>query len=202
MHTLPRRLALACLLAGPALLAAGSGRLTAAELAEGSLGDPAAPVTMIEYSSLTCPHCAAFHTETLPGLKQRFIDAGKLRLVVRDFPLDESALKGAMIAHCAGPERYVRFMDVFFAQQQSWARAADPVAALKQLAKLGGLGEEQVDACLADKALEEAVLQARLTGQQTFNIRSTPTFIIDGKAYPGNRSVDEFAAIIEPLLPQ
>jgi protein-disulfide isomerase len=159
-------------------------------------------VTMIEYSSLTCPHCAAFHTDTLPGLKQRFIDAGKLRLVVRDFPLDESALKGAMIAHCAGPERYVRFMDVFFAQQQSWARAADPVAALKQLAKLGGLGEEQVDACLADKALEEAVLQARLTGQQTFNIRSTPTFIIDGKAYPGNRSVDEFAAIIEPLLPQ
>jgi protein-disulfide isomerase len=202
MHTLPRRLALACLLAGPALLAAGSGRLTAAELAEGSLGDPAAPVTMIEYSSLTCPHCAAFHTDTLPGLKQRFIDAGKLRLVVRDFPLDESALKGAMIAHCAGPERYVRFMDVFFAQQQSWARAADPVAALKQLAKLGGLGEEQVDACLADKALEEAVLQTRLSGQQTFNIRSTPTFIIDGKAYPGNRSVDEFAAIIEPLLPQ
>jgi protein-disulfide isomerase len=200
MHTLPRRLALACLLAGPALLAAGSGRLTAAELAEGSLGDPAAPVTMIEYSSLTCPHCAAFHTDTLPGLKQRFIDAGKLRLVVRDFPLDESALKGAMIAHCAGPERYVRFMDVFFAQQQSWARAADPVAALKQLARLGGLGEAEIDACLADKALEEAVLQTRLSGQQTFNIRSTPTFIIDGKAYPGNRSVEEFGEIIEPLL--
>jgi protein-disulfide isomerase len=197
MRTLPMRWAFAALLA---VLCSGPATAPAAELVESVVGDPQAPVTMIEYSSLTCPHCASFHTDTLPGLKERYIDTGKVRLVLRDFPLDESALRAAMIAHCAGPERHARFIDVFFAQQQNWARAQDPVQALTQLAKLGGLGEAEVQACLADRELEEAVLQARLDGQQQFEIRSTPTFIVDGKAYPGNRSVDEFAEIIEPLL--
>jgi protein-disulfide isomerase len=202
MRMLPRRLALASLLAGLSLLGLARGGALAAEVVEGTVGDPAAPVTMIEYSSLTCPHCASFHTDTLPGLKERYIDTGKVRLVVRDFPLDEVALKAAVIAHCAGPERYPRFVDVFFTQQQSWARAQDPVAALKQLARLGGLGEAEIEACLADEAMEKAVLQTRLDGQRQFDIRSTPTFIIGGKAYPGNRTVDEFAALIDPLLPQ
>jgi len=197
MRTLPLRWVPALLLA---VLWLGSASAPAAELQESAIGDPQAPVTMIEYSSLTCPHCAAFHTETLPGLKERYIDTGKVRLVLRDFPLDEVALRGAMIAHCAGPERHARFVDVFFAQQQNWAQAEDPVQALTQLAKLGGLGAAEVKACLADQELEKAVLQARLDGQQRFDIRSTPTFIIDGKAYPGNRSVEEFAEIIDPML--
>jgi len=201
MPLLARRTALAGFLAGLSLLGTRAVRAQGSTTPlEASIGDPAAPVTMIEYSSLTCPHCAAFHKEVLPGLKERYFDTGKVRLVLRDFPLDESALRAAMIAHCAGPERYPAFVDVFFAQQQSWARASDPVAALKQLARLGGLGEAEIDACLADKKLEEAVLQARLQGQNQFDIQSTPTFIIDGKAYPGSRSVDEFAAIIDPLL--
>ena len=151
---------------------------------------------------MTCPHCAAFHADTLPGLKARYIDTGKVRLVLRDFPLDQNALKAAMIAHCAGPERQPQFVEVFFAQQASWARAGDPVQALKQLAQLGGLGPAQVDACLADKALEDAVLQARLEGQEKYDIQSTPSFIIDGKTYAGDQSVDKFAAIIDPLLAQ
>ena len=200
MLMLSRRLVVVGLAAGVTLLGVGRSGAQGAEVVEGSVGDPAAPVTIIEYSSLTCPHCAAFHEETLPGLKERYIDTGKVRLILRDFPLDESALRAAVIAHCAGPERYPTFIDVFFAQQETWARAADPVQALKQLAKLGGLGEAEIDACLADGSMEEAVLQMRLQGQQQFQIRSTPTFIIDGKPLTGNRTVDEFAAVIDPLL--
>jgi protein-disulfide isomerase len=106
------------------------------------------------------------------------------------------------VAHCAGPERQPKFVDVFFAQQQSWARASDPVQALKQLARLGGLGADQIDACLADKDLENAVLQARLDGEKQYDIRSTPTFIIGGKSYAGEQSADEFAKLIDPLLPK
>lgn len=172
----------------------------AADLGELVLGDPNAPVTVIEYASLTCDHCGAFHRETLPEFKRRYVDTGKVKLVYRDFPLEPNALRAAVIARCAGPERRYRFIDAFFGHQDGWAHAADPLAALKQLAKLGGLGEAEIDACLADKRLEEAVLQSRLTGQATFDIRSTPTFIINGKAYPGNRSIEDFAEIIDPLL--
>jgi protein-disulfide isomerase len=174
----------------------------AVDLGEPALGDPAAPVTIIEYSSMTCPHCASFHANILPELKKRYIDTGKVRLVLRDFPLDQNALRASVIAHCAGPERQPQFVEVFFAQQQTWARASDPVQALKQLAQLGGLSADKVDACLADKALEEAVLQARLEGQEKYDIKSTPSFIIDGKTIAGAQSVEDFAVIIDPLVGQ
>jgi protein-disulfide isomerase len=193
------RFAVLCVLGA---LSFGAERAFAVDLGDPAIGDPAAPVTIIEYSSLTCPHCAAFHAKILPELKQRYIDTGKVRLVLRDFPLDATALKAAIVAHCAGPERQPQFVEVFFAQQQNWARAADPVQALKQLAKLGGLGEAQIDACLADKELENAILQARLDGEQKYEINSTPSFIIDGKTVAGEQSVDAFAAMIDPLLPK
>ncbi len=190
------------LIAGLALLIAAVliGRGASAEVAEQVMGDPNAPVTIIEYASLTCPHCAAFHKETLPGLKERYIDTGKVKLSFRDFPLDENAKRAAMLAHCAGPERYFRFLDVFFAQQGSWAVARDPVAALKQLARLGGMSEEAANACLADKSVDDAVLRARLEGQDKYSVRSTPSFIVNGKLYAGERSVEDFAQIIDPLL--
>lgn len=172
----------------------------AADLGELVLGDPAAPVTIIEYASLSCDHCGAFHRETLPVFKERYIDTGKVKLVFRDFPLEQGALRAAMIARCAGPERRYNFVDAFFSHQEGWSHAKDPLAALKQLAKLGGLSGPEIDTCLADKSLEEAVLQSRLTGQSSFDIRSTPTFIINGRAYPGSQSVEELAAIIDPLL--
>jgi protein-disulfide isomerase len=166
------------------------------------LGDKNAPVTIIEYASLDCPHCAAFQTETLPELKKRYIDTGKVKLEFHDFPLHEIAVRAAQIVHCAGPDRAEKFADVIFRQQRSWETAKDPLAGLKQLAKLGGLTDDQINACLADKGLEDAILQSRLEGEQKYQVDSTPTFIVDGKKYAGNRSIDEFAQIIDPLLPK
>ncbi|HET6469481.1 MAG TPA: DsbA family protein [Geminicoccaceae bacterium] len=183
-----------------ALVTGGAAR--AAEVQERVRGNPDAPVTMIEYSSLTCPHCAAFHQETLPALKERYIDTGKVKHVMRDFPLDQYALQAAVVAHCAGPDRYFTFLDALFAAQQNWARASNPTEALKQFARLGGLPPEQVDACLADQAMQDAVLQIRLEGEQQYNIRSTPSFIINGELFAGARTIDGFAEIIDPLVAQ
>ena len=174
----------------------------AAEPQEQILGKPDAPVTIIEYASLTCSHCAQFHNEVLPKLKERYIAPGKVRLIYRDFPLDQTALAAATLAHCAGPERYFSMLEVLFETQSNWARAEDPIAALKQLGKLGGLTDQAMDACLADETLTNGILQGRLAGENEYKIGSTPTFIIDGKAYPGSRDVEEFAKLIEPLLDQ
>ena len=178
----------------------GSASASAADVAERSKGDPEAPVTMIEYASLTCPHCASFHTEILPGIEERYIDTGKVRLIMRDFPLDQVALAASVIAHCAGEERYFQFIDALFTSQEQWARASDPAEALLQLAQLGGLPKEEARACLDDQAMGEAVLQMRLDAQEAFEIRSTPSFVINGTLYTGSRSVDDFAEIFDPLI--
>jgi protein-disulfide isomerase len=193
---LPRRSLAALAMALPLVAA----RTAGAAVEERVLGDPAAPVTIIEYASLTCPHCAAFHKDVLPALKERYIQPGKVKLVFRDFPLDQTALMAAVLAHCAGPERYFAFLDALFSTQQTWARAADPIAALKQIARLGGLSEDRADACLADGAMQDAVLQSRLDGERAHDIRSTPSFVIDGQTYSGGRGIDDLAAIIDPML--
>jgi protein-disulfide isomerase len=174
----------------------------AAEPQEQVLGKPNAPVTIIEYASLTCSHCAQFHNEVLPKLKERYIAPGKVRLIYRDFPLDQTALAAAALAHCAGPDRYFSMLEVLFKTQSNWARADDPIAALKQLGKLGGLTDQAMNACLADEQLTNGILQGRLAGENEYKIGSTPTFVIDGKAYPGSRDVEEFAKLIDPLLDQ
>jgi protein-disulfide isomerase len=170
-----------------------------AETLEHSLGDPGAPVTIIEYSSLTCPHCAQFHNEVLPELKERYIATGKVRLVYRDFPLDQRALQASVLAHCAGPDRYFGLLEVMFRTQPTWARS-DDLSQLRGLGRLAGMSEAQMDACLADEDLVDGILKTRLDGQEEFDLRSTPTFIIDGQAHAGSRSVEEFSALIDPLL--
>jgi protein-disulfide isomerase len=174
----------------------------AAEPQERILGHPDAPVTIIEYASLTCPHCAQFHNEVLPALKERYIDPGKVRLIYRDFPLDQVALAAAALAHCAGPDRYFSMLDAMFETQSNWARENDPIAALKRLGKLGGLTEERMQACLNDQQLTDGILQTRLEGQNQYEIGSTPTFVIDGKTYSGSRDVEEFGELLDPLLDQ
>lgn len=176
------------------------GESSAAEVGERSIGDADASVTIIEYSSLTCPHCATFHNEILPDLKERYVETGKVRMVFRDFPLNEPAVDAAVLAHCAGADRYVGFLDVLFQTQESWSQATDPREALKQLGKLGGLGDSEMDACFADESMVDGVLQSRLDGQNEHKIQSTPSFVINGETYAGSRDIEAFAEIIDPLL--
>ena len=169
-------------------------------LGEAVLGASDAPVTVIEYASMTCPHCASFHANAMPALKEEYIDQGKVRLVYRDFPLDANALKAAIVARCGGEDSYFAFVDVIFTQQQRWARAPDPIAALKQLVQIGGLSGTEVDACLADKTLEEAVLSDRLSGQNEHNVESTPTFIVNDQKHVGIDDPAEWRKILDPML--
>lgn len=186
-------------LALAAMLPAGPAR--AASYAEQALGVEGAPVTVIEYASMTCPHCAAFHAETFPKLKTEYIDTGKVRLVFRDFPLDGTALLGAAVAQCAGPERYFGFVEVLFETQRVWATAADPKAALVKIGRLGGLDEATVRGCMEDEALLEAIVRSRTVGEQTYAVDSTPTLIINEKKHEGSAEFDNVSAAIERLLP-
>jgi protein-disulfide isomerase len=195
----PRRTLLLGAVGAAAVGFARPGR-AAAFLGEAVLGSAEAPVTIVEYASMTCPHCASFHRSAMPTLKEEYLETGKARLVYRDFPLDAVALKAAMVARCGGPERYFAFVDVIYGQQQRWARAADPVAALKQLVAIGGLSPAEIDACLADKALEDTVLRNRLTGQNEHEVESTPTFVVNGQKHVGLDDPDEWRRILDPLV--
>jgi len=163
-------------------------------------GSADAPVTIVEYAALTCPHCATFYTEILPQLKERYIDKGTVRLVFRDFPFEAVGLRAHMLARCAGPDRRAGFMDVLFKQQRAWSSAPDPVRALAQIAKLGGMSEANFNACMSSKPAEEAVLKNRLEGEQKDKVTSTPTFIIAGQTFSGGRTIDDFAKIIDSAL--
>lgn len=164
------------------------------------LGKADAPVTIIEYASMTCPHCAAFHQDVLPALKQKYIDTGKVKLVFREFPLDGVALRASMMARCAGEAKAYPMIDILFKQQKIWATSEDPIGALSRIAKLGGMSQGTFDACLADETLMKQLVQSRQEGADKFDIKGTPSFIIDGKTYDGDTEIEEFDAILQPLL--
>ena len=171
-------------------------------LSEMSMGPDNAPVTMIEYSSLGCPHCAAFHRDTLPKIKKEYIDTGKVRLVYRDFPLDQLAMAGSVLARCAGRERYFAFLDVLFRDQALWAQSQDPIQALSQIARLGGIGKEKFQSCLRNKKLQESILKQRLDGNQKYQVNSTPTLIINGKKFSGGLTLDQIKAVVATMTPK
>ncbi|MCK5276557.1 MAG: DsbA family protein [Alphaproteobacteria bacterium] len=165
-------------------------------LTERVIGNSEAPITIIEYASLTCPHCASFHAETLPRIKKDWIETGKAKLIYRDYPLDKYAASGAMIARCAPKDKYFLFLNAFYAQQKNWSSAPDPVKVLTQLAGLGGMSKDDVDACLANDALQDGILQMRLEGQMEYDINSTPSFVINGKKVT-NLPYDDFNDLLE-----
>ena len=163
------------------------------------LGSPEAPITIVEYASLTCPHCAHFANDVLPEIKKEWIDTGKAKLVLRDFPLDEPALRAAMITRCAPPNRYYAFADTFFAAQEKWVRSSDYREALARLAKLGGMGQEEFDACLANTALENKIVEGRLKATQELDVNSTPTFFVNGSKLAGAPTAEEFQKLLSGL---
>ena len=165
-----------------------------------SLGKDIAPVTVIEYSSLTCPHCAQFHQAAFPVLKSEFIDTGKVRFVFRDFPLDQVALSGSMVARCAGRNKFFAFIDTLFAQQTGWANDPNPLEALSRIARLGGLSQANFKKCLKDKKIADKIIKQRMNGDKIFAINSTPTIIINGRKFSGGLSVEQLRALLNKLL--
>ncbi len=162
------------------------------------MGDPKAPVTMIEYASFTCPHCAHFSTAILPEVKKKWIDTGKVKLVYRDFPLDQVAAKAAQLAECSGNERYFPVMEMIFSTQGNWATAADPIAELSKSLRIAGMGDKEVKACLADNKVSDQVI-ADYKGGEALGVDSTPTLFINGQKFTGARPVDELDALFTKL---
>jgi protein-disulfide isomerase len=163
------------------------------------LGKDDAPVTIVEYASMTCPHCAHFDVTTLPELKKKYIDTGKARLILREFPFDPRAEAGFMLARCS-KDKYFAMVDVLFHQQDNWARANDAKTALLQISKLAGFTQESFEACLTDQKLLDQIRAVKNRGEKDFGVDATPTFFVNGKKYPGALSIEEMSAIIDPLL--
>jgi protein-disulfide isomerase len=162
-------------------------------------GDPKAPITLIEYASFTCPHCAHFNAVELPEIKKKWIDTGKVKLVYRDFPLDETAARAAQLAQCAGNDKYYAVVDMIFRGQGNWATASDPIAELSKSLRIAGMGENEVKACLANPKVVDGVIASYRSGEQV-GVDSTPTLFINGQQFKGARSIDELDAAFTKAL--
>jgi len=171
----------------------------AAALQERSIGSADAPVTVIEYFSLTCPACASFHNDVYGDLKAKYVDAGKVRFVYREFPRDGVDLRAGMMARCADPRRYAGIVQVLYKNQPKWTRSNDPVGELAKIGRLAGIDDATFQSCMANQELANGLLAKRQEAS-SLGVQSTPTFEIVGQLYPGSRSVEEFSEIIDPLL--
>ena len=163
------------------------------------IGSDKAPVTVIEYASMTCPHCAHFEETTLPELKKRYIDTGKVRYVMREFPLDALAAAGFMLARCAGPDKYETVVETLFAKQPDWV-VQQPIEPLKAIAKQFGFTEDSFNACLANQKVLDNIQAVRDHAVNKLGVNSTPTFFINGKRFVGDLSIDVMAKEIDPYL--
>ncbi len=168
-------------------------------LSEKVLGDPNAPITIIDYSALTCPHCADFHLNTLPRIKEKYIDTGKAKLVYRDFPFNRAGLTASMLARCSTEADYFGALELMYRNQASWAGDTDPEKALVDIL---GMSQKKADACLSDKALEDGIQAIQLGGQQSYGVNATPTFIINGQKIVGSQPFADFDRVLEALSPQ
>ena len=163
------------------------------------LGKEDAPVTVIEYASMTCGHCAMFHTNTYPEFKKRYVDTGKAKYILREFPLDPLAAGAFMLARCAGKDKYFPLVETLFQQQRNWV-VQKPIEPLFAIAKQAGFTQQSFDACLQDQKMLDAIEWVRARGADKFKVDSTPTFFINGKIFKGALSIEDMAKAIDPLL--
>ena len=169
-------------------------------LGEKSLGKEDAPVTIVEYASMTCGHCANFHKNTLPEIKKQYIETGKVRMIFREFPLDPVSAAGFMLARCAPDEKYFDVMDALFADQRAWAFTNDPYNSMLNFSKQLGFTQESFEACLTNQSLLDGVNAVRDKGGNEFKVDSTPTFFINGEKVSGALSFEEMSKIIDKNL--
>ena len=169
-------------------------------LGEIVLGQADAPVTIVEYSSLTCPHCGAFHRETLPELTEKYIDKGLVKIYFRPFPFDPYATAGAMLAHCVSPSARVSFLDILFKRQEQWIQDENPINALQAMAKQAGLSESDFVVCLKDQKRLDGIREIQSRAAEELGVRSTPTFFVNGDKLEGNQPLAAFEKMLKPLL--
>ncbi len=198
-----RALIAATALALPTTLALGTPARADSKLTERAIGKAEAPVTVMEFFSLTCPHCAAFSRDTLPQVIEQLVNTGKLRYVFRDFPLDQVALTAAVVARSLPPERYEPFVSALLASQNRWAfaRGVNTTEELAKMSGLAGLSRKAFDTTIADTSLRDAILADQEDAEKTLKIDSTPTFIFNGpnakdRRAPGELSYNEFAKLV------
>ena len=190
--------------AAPKTPAGGVDVSSADLLTPGPLGDEVqgaanAPVTLIEYASMTCPHCASFHETTYPEMKKKYIDTGKIRFIFREFPLDTLALAGSMLARCAGKEKFFPLIETLFAQQKEWV-TQKPMQPLLAIARQAGFTQQSFEECLANQQVQNGIEEGRQRAVQRLNVQSTPTFFINGKLFRGTLTMQELDKEMAPYL--
>ncbi|MBO31713.1 MAG: disulfide bond formation protein DsbA [Rhodospirillaceae bacterium] len=169
-------------------------------LSERVLGNSDAKVTMIEYASMTCPHCANFHTKTFPAIKKEYIVTGKIKFIYRDFPLDQVALAAAMMARCSAKERYFGVIDVIFRTQREWGRNPNPRKALEQIGKIVGVSESTYEACVTDKVVHDGMIKMRNDAVEKYKVRTTPTFVVNEKKINGGLPLEELRKVLDAAV--
>jgi protein-disulfide isomerase len=168
-------------------------------LGEMVMGNEKAPITVIEYASMTCPHCAHFSEATFPELKKRYIDTGKVRFMFREFPLDQLAAAGFILARCAGPDKYFALIETLFAQQRDWV-VQKPLAPLMAIAKQAGLSQQAFETCLDNREMLEGLEKVRNQAAEKFGVNATPTFFVNGKRLSGSLTIEEMEKEFAPYL--
>lgn len=164
------------------------------------LGDPDVPLTMIEYSSLTCPHCASFHVNSYKQIVEAYVDTGRLKFEMRDFPLDQYALRASAMARAIDGKAYFALIDMLFKQQSSWTRSSNPLDSVKKIGRLAGIPADTADAYMTNNDLLDAILNGRIDAQNDYDVNSTPTFVIGDQVVRGAEPFETFQKIIEGQL--
>ncbi|CDO46456.1 disulfide bond formation protein DsbA [Bartonella henselae] len=162
-------------------------------------GEENAPVTIVEYASLTCVHCAHFYNDVLPQIRKKYIKTGKVKLIFRDFAFDSRATAGFMLARCAPEDRYFPLIEVLFQKQSEWVWARDAVTPLKKIGLMAGFTDESFNACLKNQSILDEVNASFERGKE-LGVNATPTFFINGNKYEGAMSVEAFFSVIDSFL--
>ncbi|MEM7301857.1 MAG: DsbA family protein [Pseudomonadota bacterium] len=187
-----------CALSGPAF--AVDGLYDELPLPEKFVGKEDAPVTVVEYASMTCPHCKSFHERIYPKLKEKYVDSGKVKFIMREFAWDDRAKAAFMLARCAPNDAYFPMVDVLFKQQNVWATSRDPAGELLKISKLAGFTEASFRECLTNQKLLDGINAVKNRGERKFGVNATPTLFINEERFSGDMTVDGISAAIDALL--